>query len=440
MASEDTSSEAPALSSAKQRVIDRSWTVRDAFLSLAICLALICPLVLLGAKAWGISLPYWASNEAASYLVGSNETKSLRDYLSYEGVASGDLQKCLDEKMSDSVPLKFEALLGYGALQRGLIAISNQLFRWEAYPTFYGTENLSYPDRDVLGAQPFPATEDVRSGIAAFADECASFATEHPDVQVHILIPTQGNHMKTNPAWSLVSAPYGMEDFLDSVQSFTDHLPNVTVIGEPYSTFEEYEYGGYATDPHWNGYGAMRTYNLLANAMGIKPMDEGMSSDDEIAGYVFNGQLARSGLMLLDREVNEPALNTSSIHVMGGGSVSEAMIKHKEEAVYPQTIATAFNFYASWYGADAGCILRNVDVENGKSVLLITDSYGDAFRWMMASNVSEVVDVRDLRGGSMGNESLMERLAMANADQVVFLGSIANYSTFIERHSVYFHG
>ena len=101
---------------------------------------------------------------------------------------------------------------------------------------------------------------------------------------------------------------------------------------------------------------------------------------------------------------------------------------------YP--LEAEFNFYASWYGGDSNTVIVNEDGQD--DVLLISDSFGDAFRWVLAQSFGTVYNCVDLHSKVKGEEALEERIAQSDADTVVFVGQLSDYMSFVERCPEYF--
>lgn len=75
--------------------------------------------------------------------------------------------------------------------------------------------------------------------------------------------------------------------------------------------------------------------------------------------------------------------------------------------------------------------------ENGNA-LVVSDSFGESFRWVVADNYSETHSVMDLRGNSVGSETLADRLVLSKAKEVFFVATPPDYSTFLVRRPRYF--
>ena len=68
------------------------------------------------------------------------------------------MQAELETEVGNYIPCKGIAQLTNARLQRTAIALSSDLFRWDAYPTFYGSKYVYVPKDDVLLGLPGKAT------------------------------------------------------------------------------------------------------------------------------------------------------------------------------------------------------------------------------------------------------------------------------------------
>lgn len=416
----------------------RTPSVRNALLSLCSIVFLLGPFALYAVDFVRVELPSWFTSEEAIYLTGSNYRQSVGSKLSLECLSDGSLQDALEDDLEDHIPCKARAMVAGAALQRKAIVLSNVAFKWNAYPTYYGRSELVLDDLGILGCSPAKRTDELVEGIRSFAVRLAVFAEKQPDVRFSVVVPTHMGYMDANPAWSLVSNTFSMNDCIELLDDHLAELPNVEVVGKPYDGAAELLENGYATDAHWNGFGAIRTFNLLAEMMQVDGLHDMGSEQCLEDGYIFNGQLARQGLMLFHRNVNEPALDVSGISINEDSQVASAQIYDREELPIPQDMRSQFNFYASWYGQDAECVMTNVDGGNSDIVAFVSDSFGDAFRWPLALRVSEVHDKRHMQGGSRGDQRCQDVIDEVAADHIVFVGSISNIASFVERYPYYF--
>ena len=97
-----------------------------------------------------------------------------------------------------------------------------------------------------------------------------------------------------------------------------------------------------------------------------------------------------------------------------------------------------YSFYAWYYGGDYAASIINENASNNDRVLVICDSYGDAFRWMVAQNARETHAFYDLHSSDYSESTLSQRIEESSATKIIFVGYPGDYATFLERHPAYF--
>ena len=381
-----------------------------------------------------VPLPDWAMNVEVRYLQGGGSVR-LNEHLNWEGAHTGELQNAVDEVISSVVPAKAQLLLGDAALERGFIRLSNGIFQWPCYPTRYGASQLYCTQSDTVRYMPKKRDAASVEGLEAFGRGVAEYAAEHPDIRISLVLPVISVDSPSNPAYPLVSDVINMSEYIETLESQVKDIENIRLVAKDILDYEDYLEEYYSTDDHWCGYGAIDAFNMMMTAWG-RP-ESGLweiESDETVDRYIFNGQNARLGLMLVDRGVREPLLETSTLKLLegaGGGLV-------QGEPPSPQDLKMIFSFYASWYGVDEDTTIGNGSYDESERILLISDSYGDAFRWILAQRYGLTYDKKDLYYAARDTSTLSERLQQTQTDEVVFAGSIWDYAEFMERQPAYF--
>lgn len=407
--------------------------LQRAIISIIAVLVLVAPAALFCAQRIAyIDLPEWLTTEEATYLSGGVTEVNLSTEVTLEGFKTGALQSALEAEIGNYIPAKASLLLGNAALQRSAIAVSDGLFGWGCYPTFYGSSILYIPEYDFLTGLPIRDTEEARARLVEFSVGLARYAIEHSDKTFYVIIPGSAQLSTPLPPAELIRNPLDFETVEEVLSSEWEDIPNLsssfTAYDDPVNFINDF----YHTDGHWNGYGALRAYENLA--VELTQLDT-VTTKELIDGPVFNGQSARQGLMVMNYPTVEPKLDTSSISVESGASgwllSEDYRLMFKD---FP--LEAEFNFYASWYGRDGDAVILN-DVRDD-NVLLISDSFGDAFRWLLAQSFHRVSNYMDLRAGSQGGVTLQERISQSGADTIIFVAQPSDYLSFLERCPNYF--
>lgn len=194
-------------------------------------------------------------------------------------------------------------------------------------------------------------------------------------------------------------------------------LDNVHIIYQDIDTYSDYLKYYYKCDNHWNGFGAIMAYNLVAESLGLPSTNARFSENDILKNYSFYGQLGRQGRMLLANTgpLDEPPIKAESLEV--SNAIADAAILSVNLSSIEPTYAE-YNFYQWFYGGDIPAVITNENLQNGESLLVICDSFGDAFRWAAASSCKEVNSVYDLHGSSNDYTSFSERIEETSAKKL----------------------
>lgn len=306
------------------------------------------------------------------------------------------------------------------------------------YPTYFGSDEIYVPEHDALSYIPDDRVTEWLEGVKTFSTQLSGFAEEHPDIEFRIVIPDTLHTSRANPVMDLVSQSIDVDDFVDVIRDACSPLQNVVVSSKTYSTFDAYLVDFYTTDGHWNGWGAIAAYDkLLAEAAPVhKHYDAAEDQTLREQSLIYNGQSSRAGLMLLSERVDEPAMRLSGLSVEEGAS-GYLLLEEGARALFETGLYGEYNFYALWYGGDKPTVILSDDSDRS-SALIVSDSFGDPFRWVVASDHARTYGVMDLYGASREDAMLIDRLDMSDADVVYFVGSPLDLATFPERHANYF--
>jgi hypothetical protein len=267
-------------------------------------------------------------------------------------------------------------------------------------------------------------------GIREFGSRLSNFAQNNPEVNICLALPENGIHSSVVPPWSYVSRTWSLEETLAVWREQLDGVDTVFDATSPVASFEEYLERYYRCDDHWNGFGALLTYNEMARQMGLPEFPEDIQAAPYLDEYSFYGQNGRKGRMLIDQmgTLREPDLDVSGLRV--SDKLVNTGIMMGGQVPIPEDVYAKFNFYGWFFGGDAASVIVNDSSPNDEVVLVICDSFGDAFRWMVALNCRETHAVYDLYGSDESDASLRDRIEEVGATKVVFVGSASDYSAF----------
>lgn len=414
--------------------------LRSALFSIIICLLLIGPAALFVAQdVLKTDLPGWLSADDAAYLTGGQEKAGLRKNLSLKGFASEKLQAALETTIDNHTPMRYGVLLANAAVQRSVISASNELFGFDAYPTFFGSPTAYVPETDSLVDFP-DATQSELQKTTDSIRKLGVMAKEYPEKNFYVIVADRSHTSQANPLHDLVSHSITTEDFVQGMEECTEGIENLRVICISYDSLSEYYENYYHADHHWNGYGTAAVYEKLRTEAGLPYELEDPLPSIDFKGFRANGSYARDGLMLIDQAVTEPRFDLSGFDILNKELPPIAMENGVDELIGNGTKAS-FNFYSLWYGSALLTEKSPIANENApldRNAVVIADSYADSMHWLIARNYEYTKCFRDVRAGVKGDDTLRERIAAAEADDVYFIGGANAFARLPECFPHYF--
>ena len=406
--------------------------IRNVIFSSLFCIFLCGPIALFGAqKIIGIDISSDLSSESASWLSGGTENVDVRSVANLEGFYSKELQATAETEIENYIPAKAYALLENASLQRSMIEVSNSLFHWRCYPTFYGSSLLFIPEENALTRIPPKVTEDA--GIEGFAQELDKYARARPNINFALyVVPENDNFSIHSPAIELVSNPLTFDAVISQFQNALSNTSSIKLIYPEFESLHDYYQCFFTTDLHWNIRGASHAAQQIIQTLGLVEMPSG--SFNTISDIPFTGTESRRSLLLLGDKMEDYTFDDSDLHIDGEGDKHYPINQH-EQYWNASLLDKQFNAYC--YFID----IENTTIKGGKGtnkVLLVTDSLGAATQRILAYSTSELTHCNALRGEKSSDHVLSEQIRKNDIDTVIFMGRPSDYASFIERNPSYF--
>lgn len=211
----------------------------------------------------------------------------------------------------------------------------------------------------------------------------------------------------------------------------------VEVIAPTYDDQVAYYADFYTTDHHWNGYGAIRAYNEIAEQCGLERVTD-LDPLEGLTGIEINGSNARQALDLLNEPAREPKLDTKGLTV-GEGTHSYILESNGVEMLWEELTKTELNFYEAWYGSWVDTAVENSMAPSDKNALLICDSFGTGIRYPIAKNYRSTLIRYDMHMLQASMTSTLEsRVKESGCSAVYFVARPQEYLDFIHRYPKYF--
>lgn len=181
----------------------------------------------------------------------------------------------------------------------------------------------------------------------------------------------------------------------------------------------------FSTDHHWTQRGAYYVYRAFAANKGMTLPDlsefptansnNHIGSFANFAGRTYAGDKIRSNPELLERFL--------PIAEVRGAAYSDMKMTRKCADVVP--VSTGINAYSCFIGGDNPVTVMTTNVNNGKKIVIIKESFGNAFATWALNNYQEVyvIDPRKFNGFGGSNErfSLTEFYQIVGFDDLVII-------------------
>lgn len=406
----------------------RSSKVRNALWSAAFVLLLMVPLSLCAAVNAGLPLPSWLTSEDASYLEGRKPIVALPALGGTEGFQSGTAQTVIQDYLAAFFPMRASVLLGNAELQRDAIALSNQLFGWDCYPTYYGSSVLYVPSMNRLSAYPVKKSgnttnESNQEKYSGFFEGLRKVAVQFPSTNFYIYIADTSDESEFNVANSLVSFPEDLDDIAACFEDELGDLENVFVEYDDFVSVEDCYSRRYRSDMHWNWYGALQAYNELA---AISNMQEYPNDVGSVHIADFYGGSARSGRMLIESSGDDCDLGFADLNIVMKSGEMDNGDKHLEYYSADEKMQS-MNWYETYYGS-YGSSPEILGVGEGNA-LVITDSYGAGIKRYIAKQY-ETTFIKWNLAGKEYSETLAELIKGNDINDVYFIGVQSNFALY----------
>ena len=258
--------------------------------------------------------------------------------------------------------------------------------------------------------------EEVQKSLEAME----KFAERYPDIQMNfMLVPTSQELFKEKlPSYAGLLSE---KDFIDECYSKLEKIGTIDALS--YLAEHKNEYIYYRTDHHWTSLGAYYAYCAAAKSLGYSAY--GLNSFNvETVSSEFRGTLYSK---TLDSSV--PA-DSMDYYILASGEPSVHMAsindnkKTEYDSLYVRDYLETKDKYSSFTGENAPIVEITTDVEKGKNLLVIKDSYAHSLVPFLSKHYSKItmVDMRYI------NTSLNNFINMSEYDQVLFMQNVITFT------------
>lgn len=255
--------------------------------------------------------------------------------------------------------------------------------------------------------------EDVEKAIGAIN----LFAERHPDIASYIMIAPTAQEIFSSQLPSYAGL-LSQKAFIEDVYKQMDGVGTIDCLSALAGHSDEYIY--YRTDHHWTSLGAFYAYSAAAKSLGYSAL--GIAQFNiETASNNFRGTLFSKTLdgSITPDEMTyfHPASGDQKVTMLCNDGMGIA----EYDTLYVREFLDTKDKYSSFTGSNVPIVDITTDVDNGKSLLVIKDSYAHSLVPFLANHYSRItmVDMRyintDLSRVGIDLESYDQALFMYNS-------------------------
>lgn len=233
-------------------------------------------------------------------------------------------------------------------------------------------------------------------------------------------------------------APTAQELFSSEIPAYAGYLSEKSFIDECYkkmsgiSTVDclsflsghKNDYVFYRTDHHWTSLGAYYAYCAAAKTLGYSSY--GLDSFNiETASSSFRGTLYSK---TLDNSITPDSIDYYML-ASGEPKVKMTVFDGRNETAYDSMYVRSYldvkDKYSSFTGSNSPLVTIETDVDNGKNLLLIKDSYAHSLVPFLSKHYSKItmVDMRYI------NTDLNNLIDLSEYQQAMFMFNVVSFSS-----------
>ena len=259
-----------------------------------------------------------------------------------------------------------------------------------------------------------------RTSVDASINAINAFAAKFPDKQVSFMLaPTSQDIYGTKiPSYMGTSSEKAfIEDTYRKIEGVT------TIDCQSFITGHGGEYIYYRTDHHWTSLGAYYAYQSAAKTLGYNAYSRNMFNV-ETAGTDFRGTLYSK---TLDDRITPDTMDyyhlangepTVTMTCINGGDVQ------KYDSLYVREFLDKKDKYSSFTGSNVPVVTIDTSVDNGKSLLIIKDSYAHSLVPFLSNHYSKItmIDMRYI------NTDISRLVRLDDYQQVMFMYNVITFA------------
>ena len=350
--------------------------------------------------------------------------------LTREAFLDKSYQDGMDAFLADHVPLRDQVVLFNAGLQRASIATSAAIRGYDVYPTFFGSRYYAVPGDGLIvdRAEELPSEGSMRA-LDAWIATLNNAARQHPDIRFVYDCVARHDQTEANPTYRYYSnrlnPAWIQEHLIDRLD------PHIDAFVDPVASYDEIVDEWLATDPHWTLKRALKSYNQVAERLGLHvyPYDNPVEVVDSWQGTYANSSLDLDyAINLEDLPIDFSQLSFNNLQEDGGG---EKHMGERDAVLFEgkRLEADGASKYYEYFGGGAAEV-TNSGENNGRTVLFVGDSLSYCLERFIASNYSKSVIL--LPGNGRYVRDLESYIEEYDPDDVIVMLHASKHVMFAE--------
>lgn len=278
---------------------------------------------------------------------------------------------------------------------------------------------------DGMGFEPFGGSEELSQ---YYVDALLKFREALPDsVKTYdMVVPT---HVEFGLPERYSDVSTDQKPVIDSIYS---RLGDGFTCVDAYSILSQKrnEYIYFNTDHHWTGLGAYYGYTKFCEAAGLEPVDINSLEKNSIEGFL--------GTLYFGTKDSELEANPDTVdyYTIPGEHDVQLWEKGSDtpfEATIYADFASGSNAYSVFvWGDNKLMTIKSPELNNGKKIAVIKESYGNAFCPYLAANYEEVHIIDSRYFGDNAVDYIVEN----GIQEVIFVNNVMSANVGIRAREI----
>lgn len=251
-----------------------------------------------------------------------------------------------------------------------------------------------------------------KDAVQASLDAMSGFAARHRDVPMYLMLAPTAQEMMYS-ALPSYGGYLSQKTFIDECYKGVEGISTIDCLSYLSGHSDEYIY--YRTDHHWTSLGAYYGYSAAAKSLGYSAY--GLNAFNiETASSSFRGTLFSK---TLDSGIHPDTIDY--YHLANGEpkvkmTVNTGTQLLEYDSLYVREYLEGKDKYSSFTGSNQPIVTIETNVDNGKSLLMIKDSYAHSLVPFLSKHYSKITMV-DMRYINVGLDYFLD---VEDYDQVLF--------------------